>query len=96
MKTITISVVAMVTLLTFSIVGAQDPVTVRSAGTDLLAGRICSGFRVRRSDFMDRHPHSPRLVGSGICRSTLDVGGALAAVADRNIPTAPDAATGSL
>src|SRR5436190_24045741 len=56
---------------------------------------ISSGFRIRRSDFLDRHRHSSRLVGSGICRCTLDVGGALAAVADRNISTATNAAIGS-
>ena len=48
MKTITISVVAMVTLLTFSVAGAQDPGTVRSAGTDLLAGLVGDMVRFER------------------------------------------------
>jgi len=49
MKTITISVVAMVTLLTLAAVaGAQGPGTVRSAGTDLLAGLVGDTVRFER------------------------------------------------
>jgi hypothetical protein len=41
MKTITIGVVGMVTLLALAaVVGAQSPGTVRSAGTDLLGGLV--------------------------------------------------------
>ena len=49
MKTITIGVVAMVTLLALAaVVGAQDPGTVRSAGTDLLGGLVGDMVRFER------------------------------------------------
>jgi len=49
MKTITIGVVAMVTLLALAaVVGAQGPGTVRSAGTDLLAGLVGDMVRFER------------------------------------------------
>jgi len=62
MKPITISVVAMVTLLTFSVAGAQDPGTVRSAGTDLLAGLVGDMVRFERGmrtleDILSKNPN---------------------------------------
>ena len=63
MKTITISVVAMVTLLALvSVVGAQDPGTVRSAGTDLLAGLVGDMVRFERGmrtleDILSKNPN---------------------------------------
>jgi len=49
MKTITISMVAMVTLLALAIVvGAQGPSTLRSAGTDLLGGLVGDMVRFER------------------------------------------------
>ena len=49
MKTITIGVVAMVTVFAVSaVVGAQGPGTVRSAGTDLLAGLVGDMVRFER------------------------------------------------
>jgi tetratricopeptide (TPR) repeat protein len=49
MKTITILVVAMVTLLTLAlVVGAQNPGTVRAAGTDLLGGLVGDMVRFER------------------------------------------------
>jgi tetratricopeptide (TPR) repeat protein len=49
MKTITISMVAMVTLLALvAVVGAQSPGTVRSAGIDLLGGLVGDMVRFER------------------------------------------------
>jgi len=63
MKTITISMVAMVTLLILaSVVGAQGPGTVRSAGTDLLAGLVGDMVRFERGmrtleDLLAKNPN---------------------------------------
>jgi tetratricopeptide (TPR) repeat protein len=63
MRTITISVVAMVTLLALaSVAGAQGPGTVRSAGTDLLAGLIGDMVRFERGmrtleDILSKNPN---------------------------------------
>ena len=63
MRTITISVVAMVTLVALaSVVGAQGPGTVRAAGTDLLGGLVGDMVRFERGmrtleDILSKNPN---------------------------------------
>jgi len=75
MKTITISVVALVTLLALvAVAGAQSPGTVRSAGTDLLAGLVGDMVRFERGmrtleDILSKNPNDLEakvLYGNGL------------------------------